>query len=112
MLRVWGASQVRPTMDIDILGITSNNAESIVAQFQQIISLAVPDDGFAFDRDSIRTEAITEDADYKGIRVLLICKLGSARANLQVDIGFGDFVYPKPCKMIFPTLLEFPAPDL
>lgn len=112
MLRVWGASQVRPTMDIDMLGITSNDSENIVAQFQQIICLEVPDDGLAFDRESIRTESITEDADYKGIRVLLICKLGSARVNLQVDIGFGDFVYPKPSRMRFPTLLEFPAPDL
>jgi len=112
MLRVWGASQVRPTMDIDMLGITSNDAGNINAQFQQIISLVVPDDGLVFDPDSIKTEAITEDADYKGLRVLLICKLGSARANLQVDIGFGDFVYPKPSRMTFPTLLEFPAPDL
>lgn len=112
MLRVWGASQVRPTMDIDMLGITSNDAGNIIAQFQQIISLVVPDDGLVFDPDSIKTDAITEDADYKGLRVLLICKLGSARANLQVDIGFGDFVYPKPSIMTFPTLLEFPAPDL
>jgi hypothetical protein len=41
MLRVWGASQVRPTMDIDMLGITSNDSEKIVTQFQQIISLVI-----------------------------------------------------------------------
>lgn len=31
---------------------------------------------------------------------------------MQLDIGFGDIVYPQPEKSILPTLLELPAPKL
>ena len=31
---------------------------------------------------------------------------------MQLDIGFGDIVYPQPEESILPTLLELPAPKL
>lgn len=34
MLRVWQSSELRPTMDIDLLGRTSNKEAEIVAQLQ------------------------------------------------------------------------------
>ena len=49
-----------------------------------------------FDPDSIQAERITEDADYEGIRIRFRGALGSARINMQIDIGFGDVVYPEP----------------
>ena len=38
--------------------------------------------------------------------------LGAAKIHLQVDCGFGDAVTPDPVVRDFPTLLDFPAPQL
>lgn len=68
--------------------------------------------GISFDPDSIQTERITEDADYEGIRVRFHGFLGTARVNMQIDIGFGDIVYPGPEEADLPTMLDSPAPKL
>ncbi|HPA47767.1 MAG TPA: nucleotidyl transferase AbiEii/AbiGii toxin family protein [bacterium] len=112
MLRVWRSPELRPTMDIDMLGITSNREADIVAQVQDILTVDVEPDGLAFDPASIRAERISEDADYEGIRIRFLTALGSARINMQIDIGFGDIVYPEPEKSDFPTMLNSPAPRL
>lgn len=65
-------------------------------------------DGLAFNPDSIQTERITEDADYEGIRIRFLGTLDSARVNMQIDIGFGDVVYPEPEELDFPTILNSP----
>lgn len=112
MLRVWGSPEIRPTMDIDMLGITSNEESEVIKQIQDILSVDVEPDGLVFDPDSIRSERITEDADYKGIRIRFHGNLDKATIHMQVDIGFGDAVHPKPKMYEFPTLLDFPAPFL
>lgn len=112
MLRVWRSPELRPTMDIDMLGITSNQEADIVAQVQDILTVDVETDGLAFDPASIQAERITEDADYEGIRIRFLGALGSARINMQIDIGFGDIVYPEPEESDLPTMLNSPAPRL
>ena len=112
MLRVWCSPEFRPTMDIDMLGRTSNEEADIVAQIRDILTVDVETDGLAFDPDSIQAERITEDADYEGIRIRFLGALGSARINMQIDIGFGDVVYPEPEESDFPTMLNSPAPRL
>jgi predicted nucleotidyltransferase component of viral defense system len=67
MLRVWQVAESRPTMDIDMLGRTSNEPSRIVRQMQEILTLVVEPDGMTFDVTSIQTEPITKDADYQGI---------------------------------------------
>lgn len=112
MLRAWQSPELRPTMDIDFLGRTSNEETDIAAQIRDILSVAVEPDGLVFDPDSIQTERITEDADYEGIRVRFRGELDSAQVNMQIDIGFGDVVYPGPERAPLPTVLDFPAPQL
>ena len=112
MLRVWRSPELRPTMDIDMLGKTSNEEADIVAQIRNILTVDVETDGLAFDPDSIQAEQITEDADYEGIRIRFLGALGSARINMQIDIGFGDVVYPEPEESDLPTMLNSPAPRL
>ena len=109
MLRVWRAPELRPTMDIDLLGRTSNEETDIVAQIRDILTVDVEADGLAFDLDSIRAERITEDADYEGVRIRFLGALGSARINMRIDIGFGDVVYPEPEESALPTILDSPA---
>ena len=112
MLRVWRASEFRPTMDIDLLGRASNEEAEILAQVRDVLRADVEADGLAFDPDSIRTERVTEDADYGGIRVRFSGALDSARIHMQIDIGFGDVVYPGPEVSDLPVMLDLPAPRL
>ena len=61
MLRVWRLPELRPTMDIDMLGRTSNEEADIVAQIRDILTVDVETDGLAFDPDSIQ-DALVESA--------------------------------------------------
>lgn len=112
MLRAWNSPQFRPTMDIDMLGLTSSEDENIISQIRDVLAVDVPADGLSFDGDSIASERITEDADYEGIRIRFRGHLGTARINIQIDIGFGDVVYPGPERAELPCMLNSPAPCL
>jgi len=112
MLRAWNSPEVRPTMDIDMLGKTGNEEENITAQIRDILAVEIEPDGLTFDSNSIQTERITEDADYEGVRVRFCGALGTARISIQIDIGFGDIVYPGPEKAELPCMLDSPAPSL
>lgn len=112
MLRAWQSPEFRPTMDIDFLGRTSNEEAVIAVQVRDILAVAIAPDGLVFDPASIQTERITEDADYEGIRVRFRGGLDTARVHMQIDIGFGDVVYPEARESDLPTMLDDPAPRL
>ncbi|MGB5875421.1 MAG: nucleotidyl transferase AbiEii/AbiGii toxin family protein [Bacteroidota bacterium] len=112
MLRVWGSPETRPTMDIDMLGTLNNDEADILARLRDILNVDVQADGLVFDSDSLQAERITEDADYSGIRIRFPGALGSAKTTMQLDIGFGDAVYPEPEESELPTILDYPAPRL
>jgi hypothetical protein len=112
MLRAWNLPEFRSTMDIDLLGKTRNEAASIVAQIKEILAVEVSPDGLTFDVNSIETERITPDADYEGLRIRFKGELDSARVVVQIDIGFGDVVFPGPQPCTLPSLLDSPAPQL
>ncbi|MDZ4197733.1 MAG: nucleotidyl transferase AbiEii/AbiGii toxin family protein [Kiritimatiellia bacterium] len=112
MLMVWRAATMRSTMDIDLLGRTANDLESIREVMQAACNQAVEPDGMIFDPDSVTGERISEDAEYEGIRVHLRGNLGSARVNLQIDIGFGDVVSPEARVIEYPSLLDHPKPRM
>jgi hypothetical protein len=99
-------------MDIDMLGRTSKEETNVVAQIQDILTVNVEADGLAFYPDSIRVERIAEGAEYEGVRIRFMSVLGSVRINMQIDIGFGDAVYPGPEKLVLPSMLNYPAPKL
>ncbi len=112
MLRAWRSPELRPTMDIDMLGKTSNEINSIIEQIKDIILVNAEPDGLLFDIESIKAERIKEDADYEGVRVRFIGTLDNARVNMQIDVGFDDIVYPEPVMTDFPTILKSPVPKL
>jgi hypothetical protein len=58
----------------------------------------------------VKGERINEDAMYEGVRVLAPASLDGARVVMQIDIGFGDQVYPQPVELPFPTVLPLDAP--
>ncbi len=109
MLRAWNSPEFRPTMDIDMLGKTANEDKNITSLIRNILAMDVVPDGLAFDSESIQTERITGTTNYEGIRVRFQGTLATARINMQIDIGFGDIVYPEPIIAEFPCMLDFPA---
>ncbi len=112
MLRAWHSPEFRPTMDIDLLGMTSNEEARIIAQIQEVLAVEVAPDGLDFEGSSLQAGPITEDADYEGIRIRFRGALDSARIDMQIDIGFGDAIFPEPQELELPTMLEGPAAKL
>ncbi len=112
LLTAWQAPISRPTMDIDLLGRTSNEIDAILQIMKEVAQLDVPNDGIVFDPASFSGAAIREDADYSGVRTVFTGRLDAARVHMQIDIGFGDVVTPGPERLSYPTMLNFPAPVL
>lgn len=112
MFSAWGGSGSRPTMDIDLLGKIDNNIDVILVAMKTACEMDVEADGISFNSETVTAERIIEDAEYQGVRVRVQGNLGNARITLQIDIGFGDIIVPGPNKIVYPVLLEFPAPEL
>jgi predicted nucleotidyltransferase component of viral defense system len=113
MFNVWNLSNHRSTMDIDLLGTTKNsvkNLESICCDIcTQVLSF---EDGILFDPNTIKGTEIQTEAEYRGIRIEFKGNLNKANINMQIDIGFGDVILPQPQTLAYPTILDFPAPQL
>jgi predicted nucleotidyltransferase component of viral defense system len=105
-------SRNRPTRDIDFLGSKiPNEIDDLVDVIKEILTVKI-EDGLRFDSDSVEAENITEDGDYKGVRIKFYVYLENSRERMQLDIGFGDTITAGPVEIEFPTLLDFPAPKL
>lgn len=52
------------------------------------------------------------DGTFDAIRDDRRARCGKARLMLQIDLGLGDAVWPAPQTCTYPTLLDFPAPNL
>ena len=76
----------RPTKDIDFLGFSTPNEINEIRNMVVAIAGIDLDDGVKFDRESVIAEWITEDNDYKGVRVKFEARLTAARKILQLDI--------------------------
>jgi hypothetical protein len=112
MLRVWGGPMARATKDIDLLGHVRAEVDGLVAIVRECLAIEVEDDGIRFDTRSVSGEEIRLDAEYGGIRLRFRGALGKAKLTLQVDVGFGDVVTPRPTKLVYPSLLNFAGPRL
>ena len=55
---------------------------------------------------------IKEDADYEGVRINFTGFLERSQIPMQIDVGFGDAIFPKPRMMDYPVILDFPKPHL
>ena len=87
LLTAWRAPISRQTVDIDLLGKTSNELEHIISIVSEICALESGADGVRFDRASVKATRIKEDADYEGVRVQFKAILAGARIPMQIDIG-------------------------
>jgi hypothetical protein len=109
----WPEHVFRPTGDLDLLGYGNPDLTAVAVLFARICQVDVPEDGIVFDPASLQVEALREEGKYQGVRLSLRGRLGTAVIPVQVDIGFGDRVYPTPSRKIFPGLLpDMPAADV
>jgi len=109
---IWAEKPHRPTKDLDLLGFGDASADILQRIFGEICKVAVEPDGLTFNPDTIQISEIREDLEYPGQRIKLESRLGNARINIQVDIGFGDSVVPAPIEIDYPTLLDMPSPHI
>jgi len=109
LFTLWTGHTHRPTKDLDLLG----RGSSIIGEVEQTIRAICEiqeEDGLVFDSESVEGTKIKDDDEYDGVRIKLHAELAGARIPMQIDIGFGDAVYPEPELASFPVLLPMEAP--
>ena len=112
LFSVWEIHVLRPTRDLDFLGLGDFSSEALRRMLHDICGTAVEPDGMVYDVDSMIIEDIRAEDDYAGRRVLMTSHLGNARIPIQIDIGVGDAVEIPFRQERFPTLLDSPAPEV
>ena len=112
LFALWLGKPHRATKDLDLLGRGAPDVERLVAVFTEVVAIACPEDGIAFDADGISGAPIRADAVYRGVRVLIPAQLAGARIRISVDVGLGDATVPTPPTVDVPSLLDLPAPRL
>jgi hypothetical protein len=112
LLRLWSDRPYRATRDLDLLRRGDGSFDAIRDDIRAIATTAVAPDAVRLDGDHLRIMAIRAEDEYAGTRVTLPTRCGTARLRLQIDMGLGDAVWPAPTICIYPTLLDFPAPEL
>lgn len=113
LLALWMEDPYRATRDIDLLASGANDEANVRAAMETICNVPCPEDGLAFNLDSLAISPIRAEEKYPGQRAVLPARLGTARIRLQVDFGFGDAVTPYPEESPLPTLTGgVPTPRL
>ncbi len=112
LFAAWTDQPHRPTRDLDLLGIGDSSDAALRQVFSEIVRTPVEPDGLEFDEGSISISEIREAQNYPGKRIGVRVRLGNARLDLQIDVGFGDAVTPEPAEIDFPTLLDSSAPRI
>lgn len=112
LLRLWTEHPYRATRDLDLLRRGEGSFEAIREDIRTICATRVEPDAVVLDADAIRIEPIRAADEYAGTRASLPARCGTARLMLQIDMGVGDWVWPAPEACAYPTLLEFPSPEV
>lgn len=112
LFAVWQIPDRRTTLDIDFLARFDNEVAAIENVMKNVCGTSVDPDGLIFDSQTVKGMKIKEDADYEGVRVKFTGFLDRARIPMQIDVGFGDIVYPKTKVIDYPVILDFPKPHL
>lgn len=87
MLTAWGASSIRPTRDIDLLGHLPNQVDDLVKVIHDVCFQDVEPDALVFDPASITGKVIKEDADYEGVRVSFRDRFRMCRSRCRLMWG-------------------------
>lgn len=108
LFAAWSDAPHRPTRDLDLLGVGDNEVAVVANVFREVCAAAVEPDGLVFVPETIQAARIRDDQEYEGVRVTFTAMLGKARIPMQVDVGFGDAVFPEPVEVSVAGLIGFP----
>lgn len=112
LLKVLDSLEHRATMDIDLLGRTSNKIDNLKGIITEVSKIACEEDGVGFDTQKLIIRKTQTAGDYNGVSVNFSAKLFTIKLPVLIDIGFNDIIIPKPQKIQYPTLLGMPEPSL
>lgn len=111
LVTVWVADDNRVTRNADFLGHGDADPARLIADFGEIMAIE-SDDGLAFDFDALAATVIREEMEYGGVRLKTAAYLERTRIPVTIDIGFGDAMADATQRLEFPSLLDFPAPQV
>jgi len=112
MFTVWQVPERRTTLDIDFSAHYDNQITALEKMIKDICRISVSQDGLIFDPQTVKGHRIREEADYEGVRIKFTGFLECSRIPMQIDVAFGDIIYPKPKVIDYPVILDFPKPHL
>jgi predicted nucleotidyltransferase component of viral defense system len=112
MLMVWDPMSHRATVDIDLLAKTSNSIANLQKIINEVCAIEVIPDGLKFSSKTLKLAEAQLEAEYHGISAAFSAQLFTAKLPMRIDFGFSDTILPHPAKVKYPTLLDFPAPEL
>ncbi len=112
MFTAWQVSERRTTLDIDFLAHFDNQIPGVEKAIMDICEVPVVPDGLTFAPETVKGKKIKEDVDYEGVRVKFRGLLERSCIPTQIDIGFGDVIYPKADAIDYPVILDLPKPHL
>ena len=107
----WLDHDNRETRDADFLGFGEADAETIKANFAEIMAIA-SDDGLDFDISALTATAIREEMEYGGIRLKTSAYLERTRVPVTLDIAFGDALVDAAQSIEYPSLLDMERPNI
>jgi hypothetical protein len=111
LVTVWVADDNRMTRNADFLGHGDPDPDRLVADFGEIMAIECGD-GLAFDIDALAATVIREEMEYGGIRLKTAAYLEKTRIPVTIDIGFGDAMADATQRLDYPSLLDFPVPQI
>ncbi|MBS0622246.1 MAG: nucleotidyl transferase AbiEii/AbiGii toxin family protein [Verrucomicrobia bacterium] len=112
MLMVWDPTTHRATVDIDLLAKANNSIENISRILKEVCAHPVLQDGMAFNSADLLLAESQIATEYTGLSARFSAHLHTAKLPLRIDIGFSDKIFPEPANLRYPTLLDFPSPEL
>lgn len=111
LLLAWFGEDARYTQDIDVLAPAAFGNADAQRLIQRLARVHL-DDGVSFDASSFSAQPIAIAGGYQPLRVKFKGELAGARFTIQMDIGRGDAVQPRPSLVTLPCLLGMPAPTM
>lgn len=109
---LWYDAPYRPTRDLDLLAFGDSDIAHLEGVFRALCGVSVEDDGITFVEGSVRGTEIRGESEYQGVRIHMSATLAGAVIPLQIDVAFGDVVLPAPEEILYPSLLDLPAPQV
>ena len=111
LFSIWTKESHRPTRDIDLLGFGDSSEANLLAMFADVLA-SKGGDGVSFKTASLQAAPIRDNLKYGGVRLKFRAEVALAQVQVQVDVGFGDAIFPRPEVLDIPPILGFPPPRL